>query len=115
MGSGSTGRSEGLQPCRLQRQPSIYRTAMSAASQVGTWHADGGARYPIASACRSTNLRADCRRLLGLLSSERSHVDGEAVLHIRFEQPFVGVVHGLDGNDLDVCGDAVLTAEIEHL
>src|SRR6266542_330869 len=46
---------------------------------------------------------------------ERSHVDREAVLHVRREQPLVRFVDLLDGDDLDVGGDALLSAEVEHL
>jgi hypothetical protein len=46
---------------------------------------------------------------------ERSHIDGEAVLHIGFGQSLVGFVDLLDGDDFDVGGNVVLTAEVEHL
>jgi hypothetical protein len=49
------------------------------------------------------------------LALERRHVDREAVLHVRFHEPVVGLVDALDGDDLDVRGDAVLAAEVEHL
>ena len=51
-------------------------------------------------------------RLFGL---EGRHVDGEAVLHVGLEQPLVGFVDLLDGDDFDVGGDVVLAAEVEHL
>src|SRR5579859_7248781 len=50
-----------------------------------------------------------------LLGFERSHVDGEAVLHIRLEQSLVSFVDFLDGDDFDVGGNVVLAAEVEHL
>ena len=46
---------------------------------------------------------------------ERSHIDGEAVLHIGLEQSLVGFVDLLDRDDFDIGGDVVLAAEIEHL
>src|SRR5262245_41315489 len=42
---------------------------------------------------------------------ERSHVDGEAVLHIGLEQPLVSFVDILHGDDFDVGGVVVLVAE----
>ncbi len=59
--------------------------------------------------------RQDLRPAAGLLGFEGGHVDGEAVLHIGLEQPLVGFVDFLDGDDLNVGGDVVLAAEIEHL
>src|SRR5215471_4110981 len=50
-----------------------------------------------------------------LLRFERRHVDGETVLHIGLRQSFVGFVDFLDGNHLDVGGDVVRAAEVEHL
>ena len=50
-----------------------------------------------------------------LLTFERSHVDGEAVLHIRLEQSLVGFVDLLDRDDFNIGGDVVLAAKIEHL
>ena len=49
------------------------------------------------------------------LRFERSHVDGEAVLHIGLEQSLVGFVDLLDGDDFDIGGDVVLAAKVEHL
>ena len=49
------------------------------------------------------------------LRFERSHVDREAVLHVGLEQPLVGFVDLLNGDDFDVGGDVVLAAEVEHL
>src|SRR5262245_15539877 len=42
-----------------------------------------------------------------LLGFERSHIDGEAVLHIRLQQSLVRVVDFLDRDDFDVGGDVV--------
>src|ERR1035437_4868477 len=53
--------------------------------------------------------------VIGLLRLERSHVDREAVLHIRLEQSLVGFVDLLDGDDFHVGGKVVLPAEVEHL
>src|ERR1700677_4504994 len=68
----------------------------------------------------SSNLRKvlpETRKCLfiGLLRFERSHVDGETVLHIRLEQSLVSFVDLLDGDDFDVGGNVVLSAEIKHL
>src|SRR5882724_1763376 len=50
-----------------------------------------------------------------LLRFKRSHVNGEAVFHVRLEQPLVSFVDLLDGDDFHIRGDVVLPAEIEHL
>src|ERR1039458_10343322 len=50
-----------------------------------------------------------------LRTLERSHVDREAVLHIRLEQSLVSFVDLLDRNNFDIGGNVVLSAEIEHL
>src|SRR4029079_6681080 len=49
----------------------------------------------------------------GRLLRERRHIDREAVLHVGLEQPFVGFVDLLDGNDLDVRGQVMRPAEVE--
>ena len=49
------------------------------------------------------------------LRPERSHIDGEAVLHIGLEQSLVGFVDLLDGDDFDIGGDVMLPAKVEHL
>src|SRR5438309_11581083 len=49
------------------------------------------------------------------LRFQRSHIDREAVLHVRLQQSLVGFVDLLNGNDFDVGGDVVFAAEIEHL
>src|ERR1700736_1006824 len=46
---------------------------------------------------------------------ERSHVDREAVLHVRLEQSLVSLVDFLDRNDFDIGRDVMLAAKIEHL
>src|SRR5215210_2378814 len=51
----------------------------------------------------------------GLRGSQRRHVDGEAVLHVRLEHPLVGLVDLLDRDHLDIGSDVVLSAEVEHL
>ena len=53
--------------------------------------------------------------MIDLLRFERSHVDGEAILHIGLEQPLVSFVDLLDRDHFDVGGDVVLAAKIEHL
>ena len=52
---------------------------------------------------------------VGLLRFERSHIDGETVLHIRLEQSVVGFVGFLDGDDFDIGSDVMGPAKIEHL
>ena len=51
----------------------------------------------------------------GLLRFQRSHIDGEAILHIGLEHSFVGFVNLLDGDNLDIRGDVVRAAEVKHL
>src|SRR3990172_12730175 len=46
---------------------------------------------------------------------ERGHVDGEAVPHVRPEQSLVGLVDLLDRDALDIRGDVMCAAEVEHL
>src|SRR5438105_12716314 len=59
-----------------------------------------------------------CRSALpewvGSFRLERSHVDGETVLHIGLEQSFVGFVDLLDGNNFNISGDVMLATKIEH-
>jgi hypothetical protein len=55
------------------------------------------------------------RLFIGLLGLQRSHIDGEAVLHISLEQSLVSFVDLLDRDDFDIGGDVVLPAEVEHL
>src|SRR5215212_5370575 len=49
-----------------------------------------------------------CSGLRGSVSTERGHVDHEAVLHVTFQHALVGLVDPLDGDELDVGDDAVL-------
>src|SRR3954464_14398044 len=42
-------------------------------------------------------------------------VDDEAVAHIRAQDALPGLVDLIGGDDLDLCRDAVLSAEVEHL
>src|SRR5579883_2243484 len=53
--------------------------------------------------------------IASLLLFEGRHIDGEAIFDVRFEQPVVGLVHFLNRNDLDIGGDVVLPAKIQHL
>ena len=46
---------------------------------------------------------------------QRGHVDHEAVFHVALEHAFVGFVDLVHADQLDVGGDVMLTAEIEHL
>src|SRR5208283_2038321 len=50
-----------------------------------------------------------------LFRFERSHVDREAVLHVRLHQPLISFVDLLNRNDFDVGDNVVLRAEVEHL
>jgi hypothetical protein len=50
-----------------------------------------------------------------LLRFERSHIDGEAVLHIRVDQSLVHFVHLFDGYGFDIGGYVVLAAKVEDL
>src|ERR1700693_1197585 len=68
----------------------------------------------------SSNLRKvlpETRKCLfiGLLRFERSHVDGEAVLHIGLEKSLISFVDLRDRDDFDIGGNVVPCAEIEHL
>src|ERR1700726_4930516 len=73
------------------------------------------ARTP--SSSNLTKVLPETRKCLFMrsLTFERSHVDGEAVLHIRLEQSLVSFVDLLDRDDFDVCGDVMLPGEVEHL
>jgi hypothetical protein len=51
--------------------------------------------------------------LAGLL--QRGHIDDEAVLDVAFEQALVRLVNLRNFDQLDIGGDAVIGAEIEHL
>ena len=51
----------------------------------------------------------------GLLRFERSHIDGEAVLHIGLEESVVGLVDLLDRDDFDIGSDVMGPAKFEHL
>src|SRR6185503_15741499 len=45
---------------------------------------------------------------------QAGHVDDETVLHVLLHHAVPGLVDLLDGDDLDVAGDALLRAEVEH-
>ncbi len=49
------------------------------------------------------------------LRLERSHIDRKAVLHVRLQQSFIGFVNLLDRDDLNIGGNVMLAAEVEHL
>ena len=66
------------------------------------------------SSVRATKLLSRTTAV-GLLRFERSHIDGEAVLHIRLEQSVVGFVDLVDGNDFDIGCNVMGSAMIEHL
>ncbi len=55
------------------------------------------------------------RALLRFFRLQRSHVDGEAVFHIRFQQPVIGLVYLLHGDHFDIGRDVVGSAKVEHL
>jgi hypothetical protein len=52
---------------------------------------------------------------LDILSLQRSHVDHKAILHIALEQTLISLVDLLDRDDLDVRGDLMLSAKVQHL
>src|SRR6516225_8741557 len=55
------------------------------------------------------------RSIASLFRFQRSHVDGEPVLHIGFEQSLVCFVDFLNRNDFDFSSDVMFAAKIEHL
>jgi hypothetical protein len=57
----------------------------------------------------------DSYPVLGLLRFQRSHIDREPILHIGLQQSFVGFIHLLDRDHLNIRSDIVLPAEIQHL
>src|SRR5580658_2803859 len=50
-----------------------------------------------------------------LLGFERSHINGEAILHIGLEQSLIGLVDLLDRDDFDIRGDVMCAAKVQHL
>ena len=52
---------------------------------------------------------------LPLSRLQRGHIDDEAVFHVSLDRAVIGRVHVLDRDGLDVAGNVVLAAEIEHL
>ncbi len=46
---------------------------------------------------------------------ERSHINGEAVLDIRLEQSFLGLVYLLDRDDFNLRGNVARPAKVKHL
>src|SRR3954470_18875977 len=52
---------------------------------------------------------------LGLIVLQRCHIDHKAVLHVILEHPGVSCFNILHFDHLDIRGDAVLGAEIQHL
>src|SRR5215472_8960650 len=50
-----------------------------------------------------------------LLGFKRSHVDRETILHIRLEQSIVSFIDFLHWDDLDISGEVMFTAKVEHL
>src|ERR1700674_1759891 len=64
--------------------------------------------------CLGLVRRARSAKPIGALGEAR-HVDREAVPHVALEHAVVGDVDLLDGDGLDVCDDAALVAEVEHL
>jgi hypothetical protein len=47
--------------------------------------------------------------------SKQCHIDDEAIVYVAFQQPFVSLIDLLNGDQLNVRGDAMLSTEIEHL
>ena len=55
------------------------------------------------------------RHLLGLLGNECGCIDNEAVLDIGLEDALISIVDLVCCDELNLCSDAVLSAEVEHL
>src|SRR6266478_7888155 len=51
----------------------------------------------------------------GWLLLQGCHIDDETVLHVAFQQAFVGFVDLLHPDQFDIRGNAVIGAEIQHL
>src|SRR5579872_837197 len=46
---------------------------------------------------------------------QSSHINHKAIFHVALDEPVVGLVDLLNGDQLDVRGDSVLSAEVQHL
>ena len=53
--------------------------------------------------------------LYRLLRFKRSHINGEAILHIGLEQSVISLVDLLDGDDFYIGGDVMFATKVEHL
>ena len=91
------------------------RTTIHFVIQSGFIQGQRFARLPSEVAPRPRLVRF--RAMIGGCVSgfQRSHIDAETVFHIRLDQSLVGFVDFLDRDDLDVGGDVVRAAEVEHL
>jgi hypothetical protein len=45
---------------------------------------------------------------------QRGHINDEAVFYVVLHHPVIGFIDFLDGDELDISGDVVLTAKIQH-
>ena len=72
-------------------------------------------RYPRAEKILLFKFLPQPLSTLALLRSERSHVYGEPVLHIRLQQSFVGFVDLLDRNHFHIGSNVVRAAKVKHL
>jgi hypothetical protein len=52
--------------------------------------------------------------LYRLLRFKRSHINGEAILHIGLEQSVISLVDLLDGDDFYIGGDVMFATKVEH-
>jgi hypothetical protein len=73
----------------------------------------GGGLSPLMSRIVSPSRRRG--RRMGLCVGQRLAVDHEAIFHVALLHAIIGVVDILDLDHLDIGGDALLGAEIEHL
>src|ERR1051326_9252577 len=65
--------------------------------------------------CLRLSLWALCETVLAALIPQRSHVNREAVLHIRLRQSIVSFVQLLNRNHFDIGSDVVFAAKVQHL
>src|SRR3954451_17285141 len=92
---------------------SIAARTQAIAASFSTWE-PWVIQLPYAISLTSRPLWPRCRCFMRGLRFERRHVDREAVLHIGLDQPLVGFIDLLDRDHLDVGGDIVLAAKVEH-
>src|SRR5512140_2325224 len=94
------------------RKPSAsVRKTASSGCCWRMWASPAMDGYPIHDTSRTPSIGPGRVRLL----PQALRVDDEAVADVGLQHALVGLVHLLGGDDLDVGGDAVLPAEVEHL